>query len=137
MQGGGQRAGNGVCQADATRRLIHSDTLSEHGHTHSEFPRHTHTQTHTPPIGYTHFPLVHRRGEARREGYPLTRHTHTDSTALQHKSGISWKPLRRSVPSSASFESWSSVCLENHFHLKTRIKVLHLPLRGRNSSGLF
>lgn len=30
---GGQRAGSGVCQADATRRLIHSDTLSEHGHT--------------------------------------------------------------------------------------------------------
>lgn len=84
MRGGGQRAGSGVCQADATWRLIHCDTPSERGHARPDAP--------TPPIDNTRQPsnAQKRKEEARREGYPLTGSTRTQIfTALRHKSGIS------------------------------------------------
>lgn len=78
MQGGGQRAGSGVCQADATRRLIHSDTLSEHGHTHTASPptpthRHQAYKLHTATLPSN---AQERGGEERRLSFNKT-YTHT------------------------------------------------------------
>lgn len=90
--------------------------------------------TDTRPISYTQLPspLMHRRGEARREGYPLTRHTLTQrfhSTPTQK-----WHFLK-TIKALCTFKYiiWKQVR-----RVRSKSEVLHLPLRSRNSSdGLF
>lgn len=123
---GRQQCVPGSRQTEANS-VWHAIRADSHTHMRATFPRCADTA-----IGNTHFSSnVQERGGYERRLSFNKKHVHI-SQHSNTKVAFPEKPLRCSVTSSTSFESRNSMCFANHFHLETRIKVLHLPLRGRN-----
>lgn len=122
MWGGGQRAGSSVRQADAAQRLIHCDTPSEP-------PPSPNTHTHTQHLWATRtFPLMHSRGAR------VTLKQGESSLLCRFYSTLTQKwhflqPIKQVCAFKCVLSKQKRLAL-------SKSKVLHLPLKSRNSSDV-